>query len=119
MNTIYNQLKVSPFMEKKIILLMLTALFSMFANAQQISYIKADGAWYQVYDEAGKKVTTLSKNSIGEVVGWGSDFFVAVDGAWVKTYDINGKRLEQGKEQLLSDLGFVFHDKTGTYRKAI
>ena len=34
------------------------ALFSMFANAQQISYIKADGAWYQVYDEAGKKVTT-------------------------------------------------------------
>ena len=54
------------------------ALFSMFANAQQISYIKADGAWYQVYDEAGKKVTTLSKSSIGEVVGWGSDFFVAV-----------------------------------------
>ena len=78
MNTIYNQLKESPFMEKKIILLMLTALFSMFANAQQISYIKADGAWYQVYDEAGKKVTTLSKSSIGEVVGWGSDFFVAV-----------------------------------------
>ena len=78
MNTIYNQLKESPFMEKKIILLMLMALFSMFANAQQISYIKADGAWYQVYDESGKKVTTLSKSSIGEVVGWGSDFFVAV-----------------------------------------
>ena len=37
MNTIYNQLKESPFMEKKIILLMLMALFSMFANAQQIS----------------------------------------------------------------------------------
>ena len=65
----------------------------MFANAQQISYIKADGAWYQVYDEAGKKVTTLSKSSIGEVVGWGSDFFVAVDGAWVKTYDVKGKKL--------------------------
>jgi len=31
-------------MEKKIILLILMALFSMFANAQQISYIKADGA---------------------------------------------------------------------------
>ena len=93
MNTIYNQLKESSFMEKKIILLMLMALFSMFANAQQISYIKADGAWYQVYDEAGKKVTTLSKSSIGEVVGWGSDFFVAVDGAWVKTYDVKGKKI--------------------------
>ena len=53
MNTIYNQLKESPFMEN----------------------------------------TTLSKSSIGEVVGWGSDFFVAVDGAWVKTYDINGKKI--------------------------
>ncbi len=31
--------------------------------------------------------------TIGEVVGWGSDFFVAVDGAWVKTYDINGKKI--------------------------
>ncbi len=27
--------------------------------------------------------------------------------------------MEQGKEQLLSNLGFVFHDKTGTYRKAV
>ena len=90
MNTIYNQLKESPFMEKKIILLMLMALFSMFANAQQISYIKT---WYQVYDESGKKVTTVSKLSVGKVVGWGSDFFVAVDGAWVKTYDINGKKI--------------------------
>lgn len=72
-------------------LLMLTVI-GMQAQ-RQISYIKADGAWYQVYDESGKKVTTLSKSSIGEMVGWGSDFFVAVDGAWVKTYDINGKKI--------------------------
>jgi hypothetical protein len=108
-------------MEKKIILLMLMALFSMFANAQQISYIKADGAWYQVYDEAGKKVTTLSKSSIGEVVGWGSDFFVAVDGAWVKTYDINGKKICTLSKQTVGEVigvsGSTFTCREGRWIK--
>ena len=45
--------------------LMLTAI-GMQAQ-RQISYIKADGAWYQVYDESGKKVTTVSKQTVGEV----------------------------------------------------
>ena len=71
--------------------LMLTAI-GMQAQ-RQISYIKADGAWYQVYDESGKKVTTVSKQTVGEVVGWGSDFFVSVDRAWVKTFDITGKKI--------------------------
>ena len=82
-------------MKKSIITyLMLTFVtVGMYAQQKQISFIKADGAWYQVYDESGKKVTTLSKQTVGDVVGWGSDFFVAVDGAWVKTYDISGKKI--------------------------
>ena len=71
--------------------LMLTAIGIQ--AQRQISYIKADGAWYQVYDESGKKVTTVSKQTVGEVVGWGSDFFVSVDRAWVKTFDITGKKI--------------------------
>ena len=108
-------------MEKKIILLMLMALFSMFANAQQISYIKADGAWYQVYDEAGKKVTTLSKSSIGEVVGWGSDFFVSVDGAWIKVYDITGKKTctisKQSAGEVIGVSGNTFTCRDGSWIK--
>ena len=65
----------------------------MYAQQKQISYIKADGAWYHVYDESGKKVNTMSKQTVGKVVGWGTDFFVAVDGAWVKTYDVTGKKI--------------------------
>ena len=81
-------------MMKRIVTIMLLMLTAIGMQAQkQISYIKADGAWYQVYDESGKKVTTISKQTVGEVVGWGSDFFVAVDGAWVKTYDIKGKKI--------------------------
>ena len=71
--------------------LMLTAIGIQ--AQRQISYIKTTGAWYQVYDESGKKVTTVSKQTVGEVVGWGSDFFVSVDRAWVKTFDITGKKI--------------------------
>ena len=79
---------------KRIVMMMMLILTAIGMQAQkQISYIKAEGAWYMVYDERGKKVSTLSKQSIGDVVGWGSDFFVAVDRAWVKLYDIKGKRI--------------------------
>ena len=79
---------------KRIVTIMLLTLTAVGMQAQkQISYIKNDGAWYLVYDEKGKKVTTISKHTVGEIVGWGTDFFVSVDGAWVKTYNIEGKKI--------------------------
>ena len=74
-------------------LLLAFVSIGMYAQQRQISYIKSDGAWYHVYDESGKKVNTMSKQTVGKVVGWGTDFFVAVDGAWVKTYDVTGKKI--------------------------
>ena len=100
-------------------LLMLSA-FGMQAQ-KQISYIKDDGAWYQVYDESGKKVTTLSKQTVGEVVGWGSDFFVTVDGAWVKTYDIKGKKIctlsKQSVGEVIGVSGNTFTSRDGNWIK--
>ena len=79
---------------KRYVTILLLALISLGVQAQkQISYIKQDGSWYMVYDESGKKVTTVSKSSVGEVVGWGSDFFVTHDGSWNKIFDMNGKRI--------------------------
>ena len=51
--------------------LLLVTVLSVQAQ-KQISYIKNDGSWYIIYDEQGKKITTVSKSSVGEVVGWGS-----------------------------------------------
>jgi len=102
-----------------ILILMLTAI-GMQAQ-KQISYIKDDGAWYQVYDESGKKVTTLSKQTVGEVVGWGSDFFVTVDGAWVKTYDIDGKKICTLSKQTVGEVtgvsGNTFTCRNGSWIK--
>jgi hypothetical protein len=107
---------------KRILTMMLLMLTAIGMQAQkQISYIKADGAWYQVYDESGKKVTTISKQTAGEVVGWGSDFFVAVDGAWVKTYDIKGKKIctlsKQSVGEVIGVSGNTFTSRDGNWIK--
>ena len=107
---------------RRIWAMLLLALMAIGMQAQkQISYIKDDGAWYQVYDESGKKVTTLSKQTVGEVVGWGSDFFVAVDGAWVKTYDIKGKKIctlsKQSVGEVIGVSGNTFTSRDGSWIK--
>ena len=109
-------------MMKRIVTIMLLMLTAIGMQAQkQISYIKADGAWYQVYDESGKKVTTLSKQTVGEVVGWGSDFFVTVDGAWVNTYDIKGKKIctlsKQSVGEVIGVSGNTFTSRDGNWIK--
>ncbi len=107
---------------KRIITIMLLMLTAIGMQAQkQISYIKAYAAWYQVYDENGKKITTLSKQGVGEVVGWGSDFFVSVDGAWVKTYDAKGKKIvtlsKQGVGVVIGVSGNTFTCRDGNWIK--
>jgi hypothetical protein len=47
------------------------------SQSQQISYIEETKNWYYVYDEQGKRIGGLSRSSVGELKGWGSDFFVA------------------------------------------
>ena len=85
---------------KRFITLLLFALMVLAQQAQkQISYIKPDGAWYMVYGEKGKKISTVSKQTVGEIVGWGTDFFVSLDGNWYKIYDATGK-----KKQTLSKM---------------
>ena len=72
------------------LLVFASMMFSMQAQ-KQISYIRDDGSWYQVYDAQGKKITTVSKQTVGEIVGWSADFFVSLDGSWYKIYNVDGK----------------------------
>lgn len=107
---------------KRIWILLLFASMVLAMQAQkQISYIKNDGAWYQVYDESGKKITTLSKQSVGEVVGWGSEFFVSLDGNWYKTYDATGKKISTLSKMQVGEVigvsGNTFTSKDGYWIK--
>ena len=90
-------------MKQKVFSLLLF-LLAMVARAQHISYIEDTKNWYYVYDEAGKKIGGLSRSSIGELKGWGSDFFVAKYYSFYRIYDAKGKVL---KAMNASDVGEI------------
>ena len=60
-------------MKKVLLFILLLVSLSVAAQQRQISYIDNDGRWYHVYDTDGKKITTLSKHSVGELVGWSAE----------------------------------------------
>ena len=108
---------------KRLLFVISILLMSLGIQAQQkqISYIKNDGSWYMVYDEQGKKITTVSKSSVGEVVGWGSDFFVTRDGSWYKIIDMNGKRIntlsKSSVGKVVAVSGNTFTSEDGSFLK--
>lgn len=78
---------------KHVISLVIFFLIGINIMAQEsISFIKSEGSWHYVYDEKGKKITTMSKSSAGEVQGWGADFFVTKNGSWYYLYDMKGRK---------------------------
>ena len=74
------------------------------AQRQQISYIEETKNWYYVYDEQGKRIGGLSRSSIGELKGWGNDFFVAKRYSYYYICDAKGKTL---KTMNVSDVGEI------------
>ena len=71
---------------------------------QKISYIEETKHWYYVYDDNGKKIGGLARSSVGEVKGWGSDFFVAKRYSYYHICDAKGKTL---KTMNVSDVGEI------------
>ena len=101
---------------KRTVFSILLFFLAMFTQAQQISYVEETKNWYYVYDDAGKKIGGLSRSSIGELKGWGSDFFVAKYYSYYRIYDAKGKVL---KAMNASDVGEIVgvSGKTITSRK--
>ena len=91
-------------MRKWLVILMTLLTVGAFAQRRQISYIEETKNWYYVYDEAGQKIGGLSRSSVGELKGWGSDFFVAKYYSYYRIYDAKGKVL---KAMNVSDVGEI------------
>ena len=91
-------------MRKWLIVLMTLLAVSVQAQRQKISYIEETKNWYYIYDEAGKKIGGLSRSSVGEVKGWGNDFFVAKYYSFYRIYNAKGKVL---KAMNVSDVGEI------------
>jgi hypothetical protein len=91
---------------KRTVFSLLILMLTMAAQAQrqQISYIEETKNWYYVYDEQGKKIGGLSRSSVGELKGWGRDFFVAKRYSFYYICDAKGKTL---KTMNVSDVGEI------------
>ena len=91
---------------KRTVFSLLILMLTMAAQAQrqQISYIEETKNWYYVYDEQGKKIGGLARSSVGEIMGWGSDFFVAKRYSFYYICDAKGKTL---KTMNVSDVGEI------------
>ena len=80
-------------------------LLTLTVQAQkQISYIEETKNWYYVYDEQGKRIGGLSRSGVGELKGWGRDFFVSKRHSYYYICDAKGKTL---KSMSVSDVGEI------------
>ena len=75
------------------LILILLSLASLPISAQdkEISYIESNRNWHYLYDAQGKKIAGYSRSSVGDVVGWGSTFFIGKNTGWYRIYDVKGR----------------------------
>lgn len=106
-------------MRKYLLFFMLLVSICTNAQQQQISYIDNDGKWYNVYDTDGKKITTLSKHSVGELVGWSAEIIVTKSGVWYRVLDPQGKNISTMSEYTLGTVisvsGSTFTCRSGKW----
>ena len=91
-------------MRQLLTILIFLLTVSVHAQRKQKSYIEETKNWYYVYDETGKRIGGLSRSSVGEIKGWGNDFFVAKRHSFYFICDAKGKTL---KSMNVSDVGEI------------
>ena len=106
-------------MRKYLLFFMLLVSICAHAQQRQISYIDNDGRWYHVYDTDGKKITTLSKHSVGDLVGWSAEIIVTKSGVWYRVLDPQGKNISTMSEHTLGTVisvsGSTFTCRSGNW----
>ena len=106
---------------KKYLLLfvLLWAVVGVQAQQKEISYIETTKNWYYIYDESGKKIKTLYRDGIGDIKGWGKDFFVTKRGPFYLICDAEGKTLKtlgaQSVGEVVSVSGSTFTSRLGPW----
>ena len=111
----YGYLRIS---KMKKILTILLLVCSLQIQAQDISYVKTASSWYVIYDSSGKKTGSVSA-SLGELVGYGSEFLVLRKGSWYILYDSKGRRLRGLSRSTIGEViavsGNTFTSRLGSW----
>lgn len=87
--------------------------------AEQISSVETSGSWVYIYDSKGKKYKTLSKSTVGTVVGFSANFFVSENGSWIYLYDADGKKYHTMSKSTVGNVigvaGDTFTSRNGNW----
>ena len=59
---------------------------TLIGSPHKISNVETSGSWIYMYDENGHRYKSLSASNVGEVKGWGAEFFVSRNGSWIYLY---------------------------------
>ena len=106
-------------MKKWFIFVLLMMAMTTQAQQKEIAYIETTKNWYYIYDESGKKIKTLYRNGIGDIKGWGKDFFVTRRGAFYLICDAEGKTLKtlgaQSVGEVVSVSSSTFTSRLGVW----
>ena len=102
-----------------VLFLLIWVSVSVQAQQKEISYIETTKNWYYIYDESGKKIKTLYRSGIGDIKGWGKDFFVTKRGAYYLICDAEGKTLKtlgaQSVGEVVSVSSSTFTSRLGVW----
>ncbi|MDR0758127.1 MAG: hypothetical protein LBF85_09815 [Tannerella sp.] len=107
---------------KLIFLSIMLCLFSVMnaqtvASKHTIGSIEKRSNWYDIYNERGKKIKTIHAG-IGELVGFGSHFFIVKRGNWYDLYNETGtkyKTLPVSTGEIVSVAGGTFTVRRGAW----
>ena len=106
-------------MKRLLIFVLLMMAMTTQAQQKEISYIESTKNWYYIYDESGKKIKTLYRSGIGDIKGWGKDFFVTKRGAYYLICDAEGKTLKtlgvQSVGEVVSVSSSTFTSRLGVW----
>ena len=89
----------------KTILIIISFFSAVFeVKAQSISYIETTKGWYNIYDQDGKMIKSLS-TGLGELVGYSSSFYIIKQktGFYI-TYDVSCKQLHTFSMGVVGDI---------------
>lgn len=88
-------------------------------SAEEISSVETSGSWIYLYNSKGTKYRTLSKSSVGTIVGYSSTFFVSESGSWIYLYDADGKRYKTISKSSVGEVtgvaGDTFTTRSGNW----
>ena len=106
-------------MKKLFTIVLLLVTLTMQAQQKEISHIETTKNWYYIYDESGKKIKTLYRSGIGDIKGWGKDFFVTKRGTYYLICDAEGKTLKtlgaQSVGEIISVSSSTFTSRLGVW----